>query len=192
MEIIETKIYDFNELSAEMQSEVIERQRQEMYEYGRPLCFFSDYCQEKANEIGFKIIDLQYRLSNCQGDGLSFSAEIDKEKFIKECLPNIKTSVYDILCNYVHFKCKGNDGRYCYSSKRDIEISMDFYKDTPNLDKVIDILYNYIADTYLTLCKELEDYGYAEIDYYYSDENVKETILENDYKYTINGQLFNL
>jgi hypothetical protein len=192
MQIIETNVYNFNELSKEVQSKVIEKQRRGMYEDGEPLLFFSEYCQEKAYQKGFKNIDLQYSLSNCQGDGLSFSAEIDKEKFIKECLPDIKTSVYDILCNYVNFECKGNTGRYCYASKKDIEVSTDFYKNTPNLDKVIDILYNHIANTYMTLCAQLEKYGYDELDYYYSDENVIETILANDYQYTITGQLFNL
>jgi hypothetical protein len=191
MQTIETKVYDFNELSAEVQSKVIEKQRQSMYENGQPLWDFSDYCHEKAQEKGFKDIKIQYSLSNSQGDGLSFSAEIDKETFINECLPGIKTSVYDIICNYVHFKVKGNSGRYYYASKNDIEVETEFYKNTPNLDKLIDILYNHIADTYLTLCNELEKYGYDAIDYYYSDENVKETILANDYKYTINGQLFN-
>ena len=191
MQTIETNVYSFNELSKEVQSKVIEKKRRGMHEDGQPLLFFSEYCQEKAYQKGFKNIGLQYSLSNCQGDGLSFSAEIDKEKFIKECLSDIKTSVYDILCNYVHFKCKGNEGRYCYASKKDIEVSTDFYKNTPNLDKVIDILYNHIADTYMTLCGELEKDGYNEIEYYYSDENVIETILSNDYQYTINGQLFN-
>jgi hypothetical protein len=42
----------------------------------------------------------------------------------------------------------------------------------------------------MKLCGELEKNGYSEIEYYYSDENIIETILANDYQYTINGQLF--
>lgn len=190
MQIIETSVYDFNELSKEAQSKAIESQRRGLYEDGEPLYFFSDYCHEKAKEKGFDIISLQYSLSYSQGDGLSFSADIDKEKFIKECLPDIKKSVLDILCNYVHFKCTGNTGFYCYASKKDIDVNTNFYKNTPNIDKIIDILYNHIANSYLTLCNELEREGYLEIDYYYSDKNVIETILGNDYKYTIDGQLF--
>lgn len=191
MQTLQIDVFNFNELDNNVQKTVIEKYRDRMYEWGIDLDYFNEECYNIANKSGFLDINLSYSLSNSQGDGLSFSAEIDKEYFIKKCFPNIKNSVFDILCNYVIYSCKSNGGRYCYASKNDIDIFLDpQYKSYPNIEKLVYELYQYVQNEYLNLCGQFEKTGYDIIEYEYSDENIIDLIINNECQFTKSGQIF--
>jgi hypothetical protein len=192
MRTIRTKVYQFKELNENAKEVAIEwyRKDQEIF-----LDFFNEYSKEQIELAGFKgNVELSYSLSNCQGDGLSFSCDYyDKlnELFI-EVLGYGKQKTIDCLINNCSFELKGNKGRYCYASKSDFDFYLDNYyvKSQENIDEIITQVRQKLEDLYIDLCKDLESQGYKEIEYQYSDENIIENIIANEYEFTAAGNIF--
>jgi len=193
MKTIRIKIYKFEELSQEAQSNAIEqwRDRQDVC-----LDFFNENSIEQINEAGFyDDIKLQYSLGYSQGDGLSFSCKRIEWKTIEplftEVLGQGKEKTAKLIFEYCSFICKGNDGRYCFASKNDIDFTFENYnREYQNIKEVVGNVLTKIENKYLELCKQLEKQGYSEIEYQQSDEAIKETILANDYEFTKDGNQF--
>lgn len=190
MRTIRTKVYQFNELSAEAQSVAIDNYRRINYDFIDLNCF-ADNCAEIAAENGFDNAKLRYSLSYSQGDGLSFDADIDLERMIKEFNPNIKQSVLSALLNNVHCSCKANTGRYAYASSNDIEFTFEnYYRSYDRLNELTSEIEGFVQDKYLELCKLFEKNGYLDIEYQDSDEYIIEAIVANEYEFTIDGNRF--
>ena len=198
MKTIDIKLYKFEELSEEAKQTAIEKYRENQWEHGEFLIFFEEYCNEKIQEEGFKNPKVQYSLSNCQGDGLSFSADgYDKleELFINE-LGKGKEKTAKILAENCEVKITGNSGRYCFASKSDIDLYLENYSssinvlNTNNIDIVISKVLAALEDKYISLCEELEKDGYNEIDHENSDEYITESIKANEYDFTEDGRQY--
>jgi len=192
MRTIRTKVYQFSELSKAAQQKAIEWYKGFLNEDPDILFGFEDYCSERAKEVGFYDINVQYSLSYCQGDGLSFSGKIDLQKLIPEIVPGIKKSALNAIINNCSYKLTGNNGRYCFASKSDIDLWLDNYtnKDKPNIQKVVDKILAGLEDIYIDLCKELEKTGYKWIESAYEDENVINNIEANKYEFKADGTIF--
>ena len=199
MNTITINLYSFNELSKEVQNKVIEKERDSKYENGDLLYFFKDYCIEQAKDKGFEDIILQYSLSYFQGDGLSFSAQkfTKLEELFNEVLGAGKQKTAKLLAENCTVIMKGNNGRYCYASKSDIDLYIENYTSsinvtsTNNINEVVGKVLEKLEDIYMDLCEELERTGYADIEYETSDEAIIETIEANDYTFEENGTLRN-
>ncbi len=193
MKTIEIQLYKFNELSEEGKQNAIEKERnREDYYF---LDMFSDDANEKISEAGFKgNVKLQYSLSYSQGDGLSFCADyFDKlNDLFTEVLGPRKQKTIDCLINNISFSLKGNNGRYCYASKSDLDLELDNYyvKSQTNIDLVINKVREKLEDLYMDLCKELEKNGYSEIEFQDSDECISENLISNDYDFTEDGKMY--
>lgn len=192
MKTIEITLYKFNELSTEAQETAINKWRTDQWANGDYLYFFADNCKEYCAERGFKNAKIQYSLSSSQGDGLSFSADIDLERFIKECKPDIKQSVLDTILNNCFACCEGNTGNYCFARPDDVSFYLDInsYKEYDRLTAYVTDIKVYIQDTYMQICGTLEANGYAEIEHEDSNEYIRETIEANDYDFTIEGEIY--
>jgi len=193
MRTIRTKIYSFNELSNEAQQKAIEKYRNGSEIY---LDFFNDAAIEQINNSGFyDDVKLQYSLGYCQGDGLSFSCKRIEWKIIEplfiEFLGKNKEKTAKLIFENCSFICKGNDGRYCFASKNDIDFTFENYnREYQNIKEVVGNVLTKIENKYLELCKQLEKQGYSEIEYQQSDEAIKETIIANEYEFTKDGKQF--
>lgn len=193
MRTVRTKVYSFNELSKEAQQKAIEqfRDRERVY-----LDFFNDDAIEQINDAGFyDDVKLQYSLSYCQGDGLSFSCKRIEWKAIEplftEVLGQGKEKSAKLIFEHCSFLCTGNDWHYCFASKSDIDFCLENYnREYKNINEVVGNVLTKIENKYLELCKKLENQGYSEIEYQQSDEAIKETILANDYEFTKDGNEF--
>jgi hypothetical protein len=191
MRTIRTKVYQFSELDKSAKNKAIEWYKTILNEDSDLLHFFPEYCKEIAKESGFEEITVGYSLSYCQGDGLSFKCEkLDLERMIKEALPSAKKSLINVILGNTVWEIKGNNGRYAFASKSDVDLWLDASKDYPNIEKKIDVIREYIEDKYMEVCKELEKAGYAEIDYQYTDESIIETIEANEYEFKADGTRF--
>lgn len=195
MRTIRTKVYNFNELSNEAKAVAIEN-----FKNNQEVCldFFNEECTEQIEEAGFfDDVKLQYSLSYCQGDGLSFSCSKVKESlllsFFVEILGKNKEKTAKIIIENCIFENTGNNGNhYCYASKNDIEFICENYKsDIDNIDAIVSQVENKLQILYIDLCKKLENQGYSEIEYQRSDEAVMESLIENGYEFTIEGNKFN-
>ena len=185
------QIYNFNELSQEAKETAINNFRGEGEVF---LDFFNDDCVQIINERGFKgNIKLQYSLSNCQGDGLSFGCDyFDSQKLHKiftEVLGTGKDKTIETILNNSYFKLNGNSGRYCYANIGDLEYIFDDNINAPNIEEVVGKVEAKLVEIYLNLCKELEKMGYDEIEYQYSDEFIANELIELEFEFTENGKI---
>lgn len=189
------QVYDFKELSKEAKYYAIEK----WYE-NEDYPFLEDYIQEELHQLDeheiFEDIKLQYSLSYCQGDGLSFSAHINLKNFLDNIYSKkLQQFKKDTIQNYI-YKCysKGNTGHYCYASKSDIEYYENYQNGIER--KYIDILWQDILEEikkyYMNICNNLEKYGYSILEYRMNDEEFSEFCEDNEYKFFENGKMFNL
>jgi hypothetical protein len=185
------QIYNFNELSQTAKDTAINnfKDRHEIH-----LDFFNDDCIQIINERGFKgNIKLQYSLSNCQGDGLSFGCDyFDSEKLheiFREVLGSGKDKTIETILNNSYFKVKGISGRYCYAHENDLEYTFDDNISAPNIEEVVGKVKEKLVEIYLNLCSELEKIGYDEIEYQYSDEYIANELIELEYNFTEYGKI---
>lgn len=186
------EIYSFTELSDKAKNTAIEKHKENSEIF---LDFFNDDCIETIKESGFRgNIKLQYSLSCSQGDGLSFSCDYfdNLNVLFIEVLGTEKQKTIDCIINNISFKCDGNNGHYCYASKNDISLELGNYyvKSSTNLDDIILKVESKLKDLYIDLCKQLEKQGYDEIEYQYSDEYIISELIENDYYFKENGQIY--
>lgn len=189
METRQYTVYKFEELSEEVKVKAIEKwyenedypfleeELRQQIEYSDKIKIFSD-------------IKPSYSLSCCQGDGLSFSAEIDLGAWLKAKYPKLTTKTIEkTLAAVYKFQSKGNTGRYCYASNSDIEWE-DQGKELPDqLRKNIDRFRDEIAEYYLNICKDAEDTGYDILDYRMDNKEFSELCESNGYMFKENGQL---
>jgi hypothetical protein len=191
MRTIKTNLYQFHELSKAAQETAIEKQRNN--ENNVYLDFFYDDCIELINKKGFKgNIKLQYSLSYCQGDGLSFSCDYynNLNTLFIEILGTEKQKTINCIINNCILKINGNNGRYCYAHRNDVNLELDNYyvKSSTNLDNLISQVETKLKDLYIDLCKELENNGYSEIEYQNSDECIIDYFNNNEIEFYENGK----
>jgi len=194
MRTIRTKVYTFNELNKEEQETAIEKFRNDNYEH-ISLDMFEEDCLNTIKEKGFKDADLLYSLSYSQGDGLSFnSSGLENSvlvSFFAEIMGENKEKQIQVLIDNLDFAIKVT-GRYAFSSASDIGFDLEDYNhyNTDNCNEVVSKVRERIENYYLDLCKELEKIGYAEIEYFNSDEYIKETLIANEYEFLSTGKMF--
>ena len=195
MRTIRTKVYQFNELSEEAKQTAIEKERNTKEIY---LDWWNEDAVRQIETVGFiNDIKLQYSLSCSQGDGLSFSCNNIENSVLKsffaEILGKNKEKTIEIIMEYCSFSCTGNNGNhYCYASKSDIRYEFDdYYANHPQIHSVVTKVEKKIEDLYMTLCKDLEKEGYAQIDYQYTDECIIDDFENNEIEFTKEGKIFN-
>lgn len=197
MRTLEIKLYKFSELSEEAKKVAIEKEQNYRYENGEPLLFFKEYCEERLRELGFELKELNYSLSYCQGDGLSFSGKYtDLTNLFAEVLGKGKLLTAELLAENCTQIIKGNNGRYCFGSKSDVDLYLENYTssinviNTNNIDAVIGKVLSTLEDKYMEACKELEKEGYEWIESYNSEQSCIEELEQLDNEYTEDGKQY--
>jgi len=173
-------VYKFDELPEESQQLALDNWRDSGMTDDP---FLQDYIRERAHELitdngivahkqGYNDdLDVFYSLSNSQGDGAMFVGSFSWNKY-----PNIT----------INIKQRGN---YSHSNSKEIDIQTNDEAIDELSDTEHDKIYQEFEAIYQSICKELEQYGYDQIEYQNSDECIKEQIEANDYNFTLNGKI---
>jgi hypothetical protein len=192
MRTVRTKVYKFEELSNEAKAVAIENYRNNTTEVF--LDMFQEDCIEAIQEVGFSgNIKLQYDLGYSQGGGLSFSCDYFTKlnEVFTEVLGKGKEKTINCIINELAFSLEGNNGRYCFASKGDLDLTLENYnRDYNSIESSISKVREKLENIYFDLCKDLEKRGYAEIEWQNSDEYIEQVIVANEYEFTINGNSF--
>lgn len=160
MKTIKINLYQFDELSPEAKEKA-----REWYRDGQGYDFLNEYMHEFIAEKlalqGFSVDDLNvyYSLTNCQGDGVSFTARLIKGLDAYEVNRNNS--------NYTH----------------EMTISEVYYEDE-NGEQVEQLE---LLNTMRDIAKQAEKAGYKYIDSENSNENVDENIRINKYTFEADG-----
>ena len=194
MKIKSYKVYDFNELTEEAKKNAINK-----YYESEDYSFLTMYLEDELYSLDvlniFKSVNLQYSLGYCQGDGLSFSCNIDFDKFIdnytyfSKWKESQKRALKQLVYN-VH--SSGNTQLYYFSSRKDIRF--DFYIDEeyPLLENKLNEAICELQNYYLNICQELEKYGYSIIEYRMDNEEFLEHCQVNNYTFREDGTMDNI
>ena len=160
MREITQKIYNFNELSKEIQEKLIEKEKQYQKEAYCEDFLFEDM-EEKAKELLQKYFKdkavfskIHYSLGYCQGDGAMIEFEVEyygKLIYVK----------HDNYCRYYHEK--------------------SFCLEYPNYDYLTDKQEEKLKEKIYNMNYELAQYGYSCIEHEYCDEDIIYLLQENEY-----------
>lgn len=192
MRTVRTKVYKFSELSEEAKSLAIGNFRNQNHDLD--LDPLNEILKENIIESGFEGGgNLKYSFSYSQGDGISFGcSEFNKlnDLFI-EVLGSKKEKTIKCIIDNLSFSLEGNQGRYCYASKKDIDLTLENYnRDYKNIEIVVLAVLEKLENLYIDLCQDLERQGYNYIEELNSDEFISSDLIANDYEFTENGNIF--
>ena len=198
MRTVEIKVYKFEELSKEVQEKVV--QEHFIFDEWDCGCLSRDY-EERLSCTGFfDNIEMSYSLSCCQGDGVSFTADITNldllnEHLLKNDYINEKTykKMKHILYRNVVFLANVGRSNMRYTHKYTVHVNIELefnYHDILRIESVIEDFANGIEDYKNDLCDEMEKDGYDYIEHCNSIENAQERCDANEYEFLEDGTMY--
>lgn len=189
MKEVKLKIYKFDELSESAKKVAIQWYR-DLAVDDNNLEMWEEQAKIDLAEIGFLDAEIRYCLYS-QGGGVSFSSEVELEKFLPE---RVLKSPYllRLVKNSVSASTTMNKGRYSFPSRGDVEVTADIedWEYYPRIFEFLKKIEEEIADKYEEICNKLFTEAIEEDMYHSSDKCITETIEANEYDFTANGKRF--
>ena len=191
-------VYEFSELSIIVQQKVIERYRNELFD------LLDDDLRDimnmefnsHAHKFDFK---LAYSLNYCQGDGVSFTGNIEgKEELLEFAslvydnkIPNniLRLINWNIIYN-VEFVRDSSNYVHKYTVTPAIIDNYNISNSYCHINKAITEFEKSINKWYSQVCDIMEKFGYDTKENLYSDNNIKSYIEENECEFFIDGRDF--
>ncbi len=186
--------YSFNELSEQAQQRVIDKVRE-----WDDLFLLDEECIIQAfveRHPHIHNMDIYYTGFNSQGDGASFTGYIDGDWAINNLLIEQVNKAFGSLLRDLNCTFDRGDSTYCHENTVRTHLEdatwADHIEENDTLrdflleqhyDDIVNVIEQYRLDLCHTLYWELEQ-GY---EHCYSDENIKEQLLANDYLFDIDG-----
>lgn len=159
------EVFTFDELSNDAQKKAID-----WYRYGNEMEFMPEAMREEledaldtSNFYECDDVKVYYSLAYCQGDGAQFVGRFRYRDY--------------------YVKVESND-RYCHKYAVSIDIYDEEHNDAP------DDVYEAFKAEYHAICDRLESYGYSYIDHENDDDNIAETLIDNEYEFTSDGKRY--
>lgn len=188
MKKIEIVLYNFNELSEDVQKKLIEEEIGEIinnnFEY-----LHNDF-EIMMEEDGIDDLKISYSLSYSQGDGVSFEGVIDftKNNIFKNVLDN--SEYKQAFINMVEEGCVFRLVRknHHYSHKYTCDVEDDVSCGNEESRNIVNEFDEQLKKAYLKLCDEYEEVGYN--CYEVSEEDAINSILEKDLLYFEDGRIY--
>jgi len=194
MKTKEIKLYNFRELPLEVQTALLEKNRDILTDHNWYDFTVTDF-EEILKQIGFYNINCYFSGFYSQGDGASFEASYGYQKgslsLIKSYAPNDKELHY--LVEQIQKLQKSNF--YSLSAKVERVSSRYYHSNTMIIDELYrddsKSIVEGTIDTFRSLCRELADYLYKalerEYNYLISDNAIREYLENQDNLYLENG-----
>lgn len=181
------KVYEFKELDKDAKKFAIDKWYEEE-DYPFLISDLKENIQLLDIINIFENTQISYSLNNCQGDGLSFRANINLEKWLAYKKINhkktkeIREEVYNILSEGNTYR------RYCYASKNDITWEGQG-NESEKTKKFMDKTCAEIGDYYLKICKKVETIGYKILEYRMQESEFQEMCELNKYEFLADGKM---
>lgn len=196
---IRTKVYKYEELN-----EKAKEKARDWYRAGNFEWEWWDFVEEDLKEIGDLMgidIDKAYFSGfSSQGDGACFEgtyrAKKDIEKCIREYAPldeklhSIAAELDELAKYKLHATIK-HSGHYYHEYCTSIDVSEDLDDTDEEMEQEA---FSEVEGRLITALRDLMRWYYKQLeanwDYINSDENVADTIIANEYEFTIDGKRF--
>jgi hypothetical protein len=171
MKTIETKVYEYDELSKEAQEKA-----REWYSQGNDYPFLSGDMHETLETLlkdcKWKCEDpkVYYSLSYSQGDGAMFEGTVHFTYKKRKYIANVRQSGH-----YYHYNSK----------------AFDIVTDNDDQEEIYsEDVRAYFNNNYVNMCEKLAKAGYKYIEWEDAEENIAENIRANEYTFTEDGKRF--
>lgn len=187
------EVFKFDELSDDAKKKALESQQHCNVDDSWWYEGVYDMWEEKLEKMGFSDVKINFSGFWSQGDGASFTAEIDLEKWIKVKKYGRK---FASLLNY----CRKNGYSqaivkrisYHYSHENTVLAYLEWEQDMGKkvefqMEECQTLLTECVRNLSKQIYKDLE----KEYEYFTSDECVKDTIKSNGWTFDESGHLFN-
>ena len=157
-------LYEYTELSPEAKTKALgnwNRTNDDPFMQSHMINLLKEKLGERGIKYDADSIDVLYSLSHCQGDGFMFTGKL-------QCRGKTLTITH-------------NDPHYCHSNTASFSYDGKFTEKQLKLARGV----------YEAICKEMEEAGYAEIEYQQSEEVFMETCEANGYTFREDGTMEN-
>ena len=192
MREVTTKVYTFEELSEQAKDKAREWFREATNaDFSFESELITEDFEQQLEEYGFTNAKVNWSLSNCQGDGVSFIGKWSG----KELLPilkaayggNIPIKVTRVI-PWLTITFRRKHFRYVHELTVDTIAEIENYYVSDRLQNLLNDIENTVDDYRIDICSILEKQGYSQIDYMYSNEYIDELIIANEYEFTQEGK----
>ena len=187
----------FSELEPQAQEIAVEGERDDPQRFDWDNAeFLTEDFKTQLAESGFEETEVYWSLGYCQGDGVAFYGRVLKESLKEEDrtakrLINTLESAGDEL----HIEITGRNNRYHHWNSMTVEIEFESESEDEDLPARLKIvrpalrenLEEYLAERVKEISRELEKSGYAEIEYRFDEDAIREELLEREHLYEKDG-----
>lgn len=192
----EIKIYTFEELDKKAKEKAREWYKNIMRDdFYIESGMITDNMRDVLEASGYTNTEIYWSLSCCQGDGVCFTWDI--YGYDEDIIPllnriynnNIPKNILRVL-PFIKIEFTRSNSLYCHKNTVHVNYSSttrSYIDGCYRVEKVIDELMETLEEDRKNMCDILEKQGYDEIDYYYSDEYIDETIICNEYDFYADG-----
>ena len=144
----------------------------------------TDIFQDELMALGYPVLDINWRLSHCQGDGVAFYGHLDSSQLHilrNRLMPELPDSEIELLemnieqtsSYYHHYNTMG--------------LSYTYYGD---MCEVVEQFVKNINDDIVDVSKRLEREGYGMLEYNESEEAIRNYIEFEQIEFTKDGDIF--
>jgi hypothetical protein len=198
MRILETKVYTFEDLSEEAKERAIERNRHINVEYWEWYHDVYDVFKEKYSDL-FEITNIYFSGIYSQGAGAMFEYDGITNKLIDEFIAQLNLSPLrkKIVRDIFYFSSSGKQmGQYYFSCRHSTNVEHNYIVSLGTYLNIDEYMYklqldfaHYIEDKYIELAQELYQLLINNYEWHTSDENVSESLINNEYEFTEQGEM---
>ncbi len=147
-------------------------------------------------ELGFEDLDVYWSLGYCQGDGVAFYGCVDTE-YLKKRDQAAKNLIEHLESagDEPSIEITGKNNFYHHWNSMTVEIKFESETDEEDLPSRLKFarplwrenLEEYLSERVKEISRELEKSGYAEIEYRYSEETIRQELSEREHLYEKDG-----
>lgn len=158
--------------------------------------FLTEDFKTQLTEYGFEETEVYWSLSYCQGDGVAFYGRVHPES-LKEKDRTAKRLIaaLEAAGDGFYIESTGRNSHYHHWNSMTIEIEFENELDDEDLPARLKIarpalrenLEEYLAEKVKEISRELEKSGYAEIEYRYDEETIRNDLIERGHLYEKDG-----
>ena len=185
----------FWELNRQAQEMAVAEEREdgERFDWDDAAILTEDFKMQLA-ERGFPNVDIFWSLGYCQGDGVAFYGSVYPED-LKEKDADARKFIEALekAGDCLRIGITGENNHYHHWNSMTVEVEFEEDGETlpPRLRIARPVLREefeeYLSDKVKEISRELEKSGYAEIEYRYSDDAIRDELSEREHLYKKDG-----
>jgi len=187
----------FAELGDEAQQFAIscERENCDRFDWSDTEILTGDFKSQLA-EYGFEDTEVYWSLGYCQGDGVAFYGRVDAED-LKKNDSNVKPLIEQLEASgdEISIEITGRNNHYHHWNSMNVEVEFENEIDDEDLPSRLKIalpnlreeLEGYLGDKVSEISRELEKSGYAEIEYRYDENTIRQELSGCEHLYEKDG-----